>query len=78
MLSRVFADQVTWASIVLALVPTLVRMSDIGLADTWADKPRVGDWLARVQARPSFAQAFYPGSRYGAAGSHPGLQAPAH
>ncbi|MCX7312588.1 MAG: glutathione S-transferase family protein [Alphaproteobacteria bacterium] len=61
----------------VALVPTLVRMSDIGLADVWADKPRVADWLARVRARPSFAAAFYPGSRYGSAGSHPGMQAPA-
>ena len=61
----------------IALVPTLVRMSDIGLADAWADKPRVADWLARIQARPSFAQTFYPGSRYGAAGTHPGLQPPA-
>jgi len=65
-------DQFTLADI--ALVPTLVRMSDIGLADAWADKPRVADWLSRVQERPSFAKAFYPGSRYGAAGTHPGLQ----
>lgn len=57
----------------IALVPTLVRMSDIGLADAWADKPRVADWLARVQARPSFAKTFYPGSRYGAVGTHPGI-----
>ena len=68
-------EQFTLADI--ALVPTLVRMSDIGLADAWADKPRVADWLARVQARPSFAKTFYPGSRYGAAGTHPGLQTPA-
>jgi glutathione S-transferase len=68
-------EQFTLADI--ALVPTLVRMSDIGLADAWADKPRVADWLARVQARPSFAKSFYPGSRYGAAGSHPGMQTPA-
>jgi glutathione S-transferase len=65
-------DQFTLADV--ALVPTLVRMSDIGLADTWADKPRVADWLVRVQARPSFAKTFYPGSRYGIAGTHPGLQ----
>ena len=68
-------EQFTLADI--ALVPTLVRMSDIGLADAWADKPRVADWLSRIQARPSFAKTFYPGSRYGAAGTHPGLQPPA-
>jgi glutathione S-transferase len=71
----IIGEQFTLADI--ALVPTLVRMSDIGLADAWADKPRVADWLARIQARPSFAKTFYPGSRYGAAGSHPGIQAAA-
>lgn len=65
-------EQMTLADI--ALVPTLVRMSDIGLAGVWDDKPRVADWLARVEARPSFARTFYPGSRYGAAGSHPALE----
>jgi len=68
-------DQFTLADI--ALVPTLVRMSDIGLANVWDDKPRVAGWFERVQARPSFAQTFYPGSRYGAAGSHPALAASA-
>ena len=68
-------EQFTLADI--ALVPTVVRMSDIGLADAWSGKPRVADWFARVQARPSFAKSFYPGSRYGAAGSHPGMQTPA-
>ena len=67
-------EQFTLADI--ALVPTLVRMSDIGLADVWADKPQVAAWFARVQARPSFAKTFYPGSRYGAAGSHPALHTP--
>jgi glutathione S-transferase len=65
-------EQFTLADI--ALIPTLVRMSDIGLAVVWADRPKVADWLERVQARPSFAKAFYPGSRYGAAGSHPALE----
>ena len=59
----------------IALIPTLVRMSDIGLASVWDDRPRVSAWLARAQARPSFAQTFYAGSRYGAVGTHPALQA---
>ena len=29
----------------------------------WAERPRFRDWLTRVRARPSFAKAFYPGSR---------------
>jgi len=65
-------EQFTLADV--ALVPTLVRMMDIGLDKVWVDRPRVVDWLERVQARPSFAKAFYPGSRYGAAGTHPALQ----
>jgi glutathione S-transferase len=65
-------NQFTLADV--ALVPTLVRMMDIGLDKVWADRPRVAEWLARVQARPSFAKTFYSGSRYGAAGSHPALQ----
>jgi glutathione S-transferase len=66
-------EQFTLADI--ALVPTLVRMTDIGLAEVWDDRPRVASWFERVQARPSFAKTFYPGSRYGAAGSHPALAA---
>jgi glutathione S-transferase len=66
-------EQFTLADI--ALIPTIVRMSDIGLAELWADRPRVADWLERVEARPAFAKTFYPGSRYGAAGSHPAIEA---
>ena len=61
----------------IGLIPTLVRMSDIGLGELWQDRPLVASWFARAQARPSFAKAFYPGSRYGAPGSHPALQATA-
>ena len=33
--------------------------------NTWADKPRVADWLARVQARGRrSSKTFYPGSRF--------------
>ncbi len=67
-------EQYTLADI--ALMPTLVRMADIGLATQWDDRPRVASWLGRVRARPSFNKAFYPGSRYGAPGSHPALDVP--
>ncbi len=68
-------EQFTLADI--ALVPTLVRMADIGLANLWDGRRRVADWFERVRARPSFAKTFYPGSRYGAVGSHPALETPA-
>ncbi len=61
----------------IGLIPTIVRMSDIGLAEVWDDRPRIAEWFQRMQARPSFAKTFYPGSRYGAAGSHPALEQPA-
>ena len=51
----------------ILLIPTVVRMEDLGLDSLWQDLPGVAGWYARVQARPSFAEAFYPGSRLGAA-----------
>ena len=47
----------------ISLTPTLVRMEDLGMAAMWDDLPRVADWYARIQARPSFATAFAPPSR---------------
>ncbi len=47
----------------LCVLPTIVRMSDIGLEDIWSDLPHMLDWYARITARPSFTQAFYPGAR---------------
>lgn len=64
-------DRFTLADV--SLIPTLVRMFDIGLGQLWQDRPRVAAWFERVQARPSFAMTFYPGSRYGAEGSHPAI-----
>jgi glutathione S-transferase len=47
-------------------IPTFVRLEDIGLAALWETRyPRVTDWFARAQARPSFAVAYYDGSRVG-------------
>jgi glutathione S-transferase len=47
----------------LCVLPTIVRMSDIGLENVWRDLPGMTDWYARIRARPSFEKAFYPGSR---------------
>lgn len=49
-------DAYTIADIVL--VPTVVRLEDLGLADMWGDLPNIARWYAAVQARPSFAKAF--------------------
>jgi glutathione S-transferase len=68
-------EQFTLADV--SLIPTLVRMDDIGLANLWQDQPLVAAWYQRVQTRPSFAATFYPGSRYGAPGSHPAIERPA-
>lgn len=47
----------------ICVIPTLVRMEDIGLSYLWAKLPNVTDWYQRIQARPSFKQAYYPGAR---------------
>lgn len=54
-------DEFTLADIFMT--PNIVRLDDLGLADIWADLPRVADWYARVRARPSFSNAYYEGSR---------------
>lgn len=45
------------------LTPTIVRIHDIGLDFMFADAPAVRGWYDRVQKRPSFAAAYYEGSR---------------
>ena len=54
-------DDYTIADIVL--VPTVVRMEDLGLDAIWGDLPQIRDWFDRVQARPSFATAYMSGAR---------------
>ncbi len=54
-------EQFTLADV--SIMPTVVRMEDLGLAPMWADKPRVADWYRRLQARPAFAVTYMPGSR---------------
>jgi len=55
----------------LCVLPTIVRMSDIGLESVWADLPEFNRWYDRMKARPSFDKAFYPGSRVGLPGNEP-------
>jgi glutathione S-transferase len=55
-------EQFTLADICVA--PLLDRIEDLGLARLWEDAfPMVADWLIRIQARPSYKQAYYAGSR---------------
>lgn len=48
----------------IAVAPLLDRMEDLGLAHLWEDdQPLVADWLARIQARPAYREAYYHGCR---------------
>lgn len=46
----------------IALMPIIVRMEDIGLADYWADYPQVANWLTCLKATPAFKATYYKGS----------------
>jgi len=67
----VSSDQFSLADILL--IPTVVRMADIGLSAIWDDKPRVARWFEAVQDRPSFSQAFYEGTRVDSASFNFGM-----
>jgi len=45
----------------VAVMPALVRMDDLGLAD-WQDLPRVVTWYANIRAHPAFKPTYYHGS----------------
>ena len=45
----------------VALMPALVRMHDLGIAD-WQDLPRVVVWFDKIRAHPAFKPTFYHGS----------------
>jgi glutathione S-transferase len=44
------------------VLPSMIRMEDLGYDFLWDDKPSVKAWLARIKSRPSFKAAFYSGS----------------
>ena len=54
-------DMFTLADI--SIMPSIVRMEDLGLHYLWADLPRVADWYARLRQRPAFATTYFPGTR---------------
>jgi glutathione S-transferase len=53
--------QYTIADIVL--IPSVVRMQDLGLNRLWQDLPAIQAWFDTVQSRPSFDIAYVRGSR---------------
>ena len=57
-------DRLTIADLVL--IPTVVRMEDLGMAERWAAMPRFSEWYGEVSRRPSFSAAYYEGSRLAA------------
>jgi glutathione S-transferase len=46
----------------IAVMPTLVRMADLGLETSWQDLPRVVRWYDEIRAQEAFAPTYYPGS----------------
>jgi glutathione S-transferase len=46
----------------VCVMPTIVRMADLGLDTMWRDKPRIADWLAAIRAHPAFTPTYYFGS----------------
>jgi glutathione S-transferase len=59
-------DMFTLADI--GIMPSVVRMEDLGLSYLWSDLPKVQDWYRRLQERPTFAKTYHEGSRQ----IHPG------
>ena len=47
----------------IVLIPSVVRMQDLGLSHVWQDLPAIQAWFDRVQSRPSFEAAYVKGSR---------------
>lgn len=60
----ILGEKMTIADIVL--LPTIVRMLDIGMEDKWADYAGIGHWLDLMMANDAFERAYPPGSRVGA------------
>lgn len=48
----------------LCMAPVMQRVADLGLERLWSDVPGVGSWFERMQARPAYAQAFYPAALF--------------
>ncbi len=47
----------------MTLMPTVVRLEDLGMASIWDDLPGLAAWYGRLQQRPSFAKTYHEGTR---------------
>jgi glutathione S-transferase len=46
----------------IAVMPSIVRMADLGLDTMWADKPAIARWYEAIRAHPAFTPTYYFGS----------------
>ena len=46
----------------VAVMPSMVRMDDLGMSSQWRDLPGVVRWYDTIRAHPAFKPTFYPGS----------------
>jgi glutathione S-transferase len=46
----------------ICVMPTFMRMDDIGMSDLWADCPAVTSWFERFRERPALKKCFYFGA----------------
>ncbi len=47
----------------ISCLPSIVRLEDLGMTDMIDSRPLLTQWYQRSQQRPSFAHAYYEGSR---------------
>lgn len=47
----------------IAVMPVIVRMDDINLHETWAERPAIGHWLAAIRAHDAYQATYYHGSQ---------------
>jgi glutathione S-transferase len=45
----------------IAVMPAIVRMSDLGQETAWQDLPRLQRWYEAIRAHPAFEPTYYPG-----------------
>jgi len=56
----------------IALLPSIVRLEDMGFEAMWESRPKFSKWYAEMRKRPSFAAAYPQGSRVTAPLAHTG------